>query len=127
LQQRRPLKHLWLWLRNDGRDFLRGGQGNGLIAGGRGKDVLDGGGGDDTFVFNEGDGRDRIRNFDRQGDDVIQLDVDGIDRFEDLLETASVRSFKSGDLVAFNFGDGDRLSVFTEDAGNITADDFIFV
>jgi len=111
----------------DGRDFLRGGEGNDLIAGGRGRDTLDGRGGDDTFVFNEGDGRDRIRNFDLQGDDMIQLGVDGIDSFEALLETASVRTFSSGDFVRFDFGGGDQLSFLTDEFENLNADDFIFV
>lgn len=112
---------------NGGRDRLTGGDGDDVLSGGRGRDVLDGGLGDDTFVFNEGDGFDRIRNFDLLGDDTLQLNVDGINSVEDFLGTLeSVRD--AGDAVSatFNFGDGDRLNIVLDSVDNLTSDDFIF-
>jgi len=110
----------------DGRDFLRGGEGNDILAGGRGDDRLDGFAGDDTFVFNTGDGRDTISSFNRLGNDRVILNVDGINSFEDLLATARVINGNGGDLVRFDFGNGDRLSIFTESFEALTADDFLF-
>lgn len=112
---------------NDGRDRLDGGAGNDVLAGGRGRDVLDGGLGDDIFIFNEGDGFDRIQNFDLLGDDVLQIDVDGINSFDDFIGTlTSVRD--AGDAVSatFDFGGGDRLNIVLDSVANLTADDFIF-
>lgn len=113
---------------NGGRDSLRGGDGNDILSGGAGSDRLDGGLGDDTFIFSEGDGFDRISNFDLLGNDVLQLDIDGIDSFDDFLGTlSSVRN--SGDAVSavFDFGGGDRLSITLESLESLTQDDFIFL
>jgi VCBS repeat-containing protein len=52
-----------------GNDRLLGGAGNDQLAGGHGDDVLDGGTGDDIYVYNFGDGRDRIT--DAGGNDLL--------------------------------------------------------
>jgi len=112
---------------NGGRDRLFGGDGDDILAGGQGRDVLDGGFGDDTFIFNEGDGFDRIRNFDLLGDDTLQLNVDGINSLQDVLDSlVNVRD--AGDAVSatFDFGGGDRLSITLDSVENLTSDDFIF-
>ncbi|MGX1902700.1 calcium-binding protein, partial [Thermolongibacillus altinsuensis] len=44
----------------DGDDILMGGDGADTLAGGRGNDILQGGNGSNTFVYNVGDGADRI-------------------------------------------------------------------
>lgn len=113
---------------NGGNDRLFGEDGNDILAGGAGRDVLDGGFGDDTFIYNEGDGFDRIRNFDLLGDDKLQLNIDGIDSVEDFLATlTSVRD--AGDAVSatFDFGGGDRLNIVLDSVDNLTEEDFIFV
>jgi len=112
---------------NGGRDWLIGGAGDDVLAGGTGRDILDGGLGDDTFIFNEGDGFDRIRNFDLLGDDVIELNVDGIDNLDDFLGTLS-RVRDAGDAVnaTFDFGGGDRLNITLDSLDNLTSEDFIF-
>ncbi len=43
-----------------GDDYLQGGVGNDLLSGGHGNDIMSGGDGDDTYLFNLGDGQDRI-------------------------------------------------------------------
>jgi|GEM_PF-7050113 len=110
-----------------GRDWLTGGAGDDVLAGGTGRDILDGGLGDDTFIFNEGDGFDSIRNFDLLGNDVIELNVDGINTLDDFLGTlTNVRD--AGDAVnaTFDFGDGDRLSITLESVESLTSEDLIF-
>ena len=112
---------------NAGNDRLTGGAGDDVLAGGTGRDVLDGGEGNDTFVFNEGDGFDRIRNFDLLGDDQLQLNVDGIDSVDDFLGMLT-RVQDAGDAVSatFDFGNGDRLNIVLDSVDNLTAEDFIF-
>ncbi|MEJ6388278.1 calcium-binding protein [Gymnodinialimonas ulvae] len=112
---------------NGGNDRLTGGDGDDVLAGGTGRDVLDGGTGDDTFVFNEGDGFDRIRNFDLLGDDKLQISVDGIETLDDFLGTLT-RVRDAGDAVSatFNFGDGDRLNIVLDSVDSLTSEDFIF-
>lgn len=46
-----------------GNDRLWGSSGDDVLAGGTGNDKLYGGSGSDVFVFNEGDGRDRVQDF----------------------------------------------------------------
>lgn len=112
---------------NRGGDRLSGGDGDDVLSGGRGRDVLDGGQGDDTFVFNEGDGFDRIRNFDLLGDDKLQINVDGIETVDDFLDTLT-RVRDAGDAVSatFDFGGGDRLNIVLDSVENLTSEDFIF-
>ena len=51
-----------------GTDHLIGGIGNDILAGGTGNnDLLEGGAGFDTYIYNAGDGTDRIE------DDVLKL------------------------------------------------------
>jgi trimeric autotransporter adhesin len=56
---------------DEGGDFLMGGAGDDLLAGGEGCDRLEGGDGSDLYLFNIGDGHDRITESDlNSGDDV---------------------------------------------------------
>ena len=56
-----------------GNDQLKGGNGSDVLNGGKGRDSLKGGFGADTFVFNNNNGKDTIKDF--QNDlDIIQLD-----------------------------------------------------
>ncbi|MDY0215175.1 MAG: calcium-binding protein, partial [Bacilli bacterium] len=48
----------------DGNDIVKIGLGNDTIIGGKGNDQLQGGGGDDTYIFNRGDGKDTIYDYD---------------------------------------------------------------
>lgn len=113
---------------NGGNDRLTGLDGNDVLAGGAGRDVLDGGNGNDTFIFNEGDGRDSIRNFDLLGDDVLQLNIDGINSVDDFLGTlTSVRDAGSAVSATFNFGGGDSLSIVLESVESLTSEDFVFL
>lgn len=63
---------------DSGRDRLVGGNGGDRLDGGDDADILTGGRGADTFIFDEGDGRDRISDFGRV--DFIRFDIsDDID------------------------------------------------
>lgn len=114
-----------------GRDFLRGQSGDDRIEGGAGNDFLSGGRGDDTFVFVGGDGDDRIRDFGNgngqhalyRGDDVLSLDVAGVDSFADV-EAAATQHFFGTEL---DFGDEGSILLFGVSAASLSADDFVFV
>ena len=54
-----------------GEDSIFGAGGNDILAGNEGSDFLDGGEGSDTYVFNVGDGVDRIFDSGNFGNDVI--------------------------------------------------------
>jgi VCBS repeat-containing protein len=75
---------------NAGDNSLTGNSGANTLAGGAGNDVLAGGAGNDTYVFQRGDGADRI--IDAEGSDVLRIggglkaaDLDAGRRGDDLL------------------------------------------
>ncbi|MEM9247189.1 MAG: spondin domain-containing protein [Pseudomonadota bacterium] len=105
-----------------GADWINGNRGDDVVAGGLGEDTLTGGSGDDLFVYVAGDGDDLIRDFDRNGDDQLAVDVDGIDTFADLLATAEDVGFG----VEFDFGDGDSVLLRGVDLDTLTETDFVF-
>lgn len=112
---------------NGGNDFLRGGGGDDVISGGTGRDRLDGGAGDDTYVYNTGDGRDLIRNFDLLGNDTLQLNIEGVNNLDDFLDNlVAVSSAGDAQRASFDFGNGDRLDVILESVDSLTEDDFLF-
>ncbi len=55
----------------NGNDVLDGGNGNDILEGGKGNDRLIGGNGNDTYIFNLGDGQDRIK--DTAGSDTLKM------------------------------------------------------
>lgn len=70
-----------------GKDWLKGGGGKDYVEGGENNDKLWGGSGCDTFKFGDGDGKDRVMDFDATGrkHDIIDLsDVSDIGGWKDL-------------------------------------------
>lgn len=105
-----------------GRDKVLGGSGDDQLAGGQGRDYLSGGRGDDAFLFNSGDGRDTIWDFDRWGDDVLVLNVEGQD-FESIIDGAS-QSWRGTTL---DLGSGDSIFLNRVNIDDLGEDDFIFI
>jgi hypothetical protein len=81
------------------------GNGNDFLAGGTQDDILTGGIGADSFLFRRGDGRDLIIDYRGSQGDKIQIDINGIDNFDQLLATAQ----QQNGGVLFAFGNGDEL------------------
>ncbi len=106
----------------NGADYIRGGSGNDMITGGAGRDWVSGNAGDDVFVFVAGDGHDVIRDFDQNGDDVIALNVEGIDSFDDVLASAE----QAGRGVELDFGKDGSLYLRDADINTLDAGDFTF-
>ena len=72
---------------SNGNDRLEGRGGDDVINGYGGDDRLCGGDGDDTFVYDRGDGNDRIYDF-SDGDDILILtDLDTLSK-QDVLDHA---------------------------------------
>lgn len=121
-----------------GDDEIRAGSGNDVLTGGTGNDILTGGLGEDTFVFNTGDGADVITSLSTDSptsllneNDVIALNVDGIDTFEALLAVGTITlapaNLNVPDTITFDFGNGDSLSVNLADASLFDADNVVFL
>ncbi len=105
-----------------GADWINGNRGDDVVAGGLGNDTLKGGSGDDLFAFIAGDGHDLIRDFDRNGDDALALDIEGIDSFADVLTIAE----DIGYGVELDFGADGSVVLRGVDLASLTEADFIF-
>ena len=100
-----------------GRDQLEGGGGRDVILGGRGADTLTGNGGADRFVFEPGNGRDVITDFQQNRDKIVIME--GADEF-DALQITQV-----GDDVRIAFANT-IITVEEDTIANFTENDFIF-
>lgn len=101
-----------------GANMIRGGGGNDAIEGGGGNDVLDGQGGADRFVFDQGDGIDRVHNF--------SLMADLIDFSRTTLAFADLdfSTFRGDAAVAY--GSGDVILLTSIDTADLTEQQFLF-
>ena len=105
-----------------GNDTLEGNAGNDTLVGGEGKDYLRGGEGDDTYIFNKGDGEDRI--FDANGlADEIRLGHESVDVvFERVNSSLRVRMPGSLDAITIDSwynGDAYKIETFKSTDGNV--------
>ena len=107
---------------DDGNDTMYGYEGNDTLVGGTGNDYLEGGEGDDTYIFNKGDGEDRI--FDANGlADEIRLGHESIDVvFERVNSSLRVRMPGSLDAITIDSwynGDAYKIETFKSTDGNV--------
>ncbi|KRQ97736.1 choice-of-anchor I family protein [Bradyrhizobium valentinum] len=109
-----------------GRDILFGENGNDTLAGGRGNDQLYGGQGNDTFVFQRGDGRDLVFDFQSGAgsDDVIQLDAAAFADFNALMQSGAVSNTQIGTEIEYS--DGSSITLVGVNKATLTVDDFRF-
>lgn len=108
-----------------GNDYVLGGAGNDKVKGGVGEDIIDGGLGQDqltgaadadVYLFETGDGDDRIKGFE---DGLDKIYIVGVD-FDDV----TIKANKAGNAL-IRYGDGDTVR-FDLASTLITEDDFIF-
>lgn len=107
-----------------GRDTLLGGSGNDILSGDEGNDLMNGGAGNDRFVFDSGDGDDRITGFVAGGtQDRLDLRDAAFDfvRFSDVL----ARATDSGANVVINLGGGDSVTLIGVHEAQLRSVDFI--
>ncbi len=103
---------------NGGNDTIFGYSGNDVIIGGVGNDLLSGGNGSDTFVFGQGDGSDRISDF-QVAEDHIRFTSQGIN-YADL----SITQTTAGALITYDGSNTIELAGVS--ASDISQDQFIF-
>ncbi|MEM8828064.1 MAG: calcium-binding protein [Cyanobacteria bacterium P01_G01_bin.19] len=104
-----------------GNDEIRGGDGDDLLMGVTGNDTLRGEAGSDTFVFGNGDGTDRINDFD-PNEDLIGL-VEGELTFADITLTQ-----EGNNTILGVSGTGEELALLVKvSADAITEDSFVTV
>jgi Ca2+-binding RTX toxin-like protein len=106
---------------NKGHNVLSGGAGNDTLDGGHGNDTLRGGDGFDEFVFNQGGGKDHIKDF---TDDVDHINSDMVKSQADF-DALSVKQV--GADVVINFGGGDTLTIDHINVGKIDYNDFVVI
>lgn len=105
----------------DGDDLLDGGAGDDSLSGGEGNDILIGGPGDDflgdnfgtnTFIYNTGDGNDRIYGYDGDGSRLV------------LGSGISVSNVQLSNSSHHHQGYSDLSISFSDQPGNIEVDEF---
>ncbi|WP_146344490.1 fasciclin domain-containing protein [Phaeobacter marinintestinus] len=105
-----------------GNDQLYDNTGDDIVEGGTGNDLIVSGGGNDVFVFNSGDGNDRVVGF-RDGHDMIDLSgYAGIDSFADIAGDIT----SSGLRTMIDLDDGDSIMLLGINGSQLDASDFIF-
>lgn len=102
-----------------GGDKLNGGKGNDTIHGDEGNDTLTGGKGIDTFVFEAGDGKDKITDFGK-GADVIDFNSQFAD-FDAVIDAAT--EGKKGVTIAY---EGGSVLLLGWEISDLNADHFDF-
>ena len=112
-----------------GNDLVQSGGGNDQLIGGMGNDVLNGGAGQDTYVFNAGDGSDRVSDAPGEGNRLLfgpGISVNSVTLGLGAGDSLSVRTGVAGDAIqilerlegtlepsidALEFADGATLSI----------------
>jgi Ca2+-binding RTX toxin-like protein len=103
-----------------GNDMLFGGDGNDLLDGGRGNDMLHGGSGNNIYLFNRGDGQDRIYSEDYAGIGKHNTILFG----EGISGNELMARREGEDLVLWLDGSGDQITVtnyFRTESGPLDA------
>ena len=121
----------------EGNDRIFAGEGDDTVLGGAGNDWIWAGKGSDLIVFNEGDGRDKVLDFDRRShkneltSDRVQLDVsigsNAIDDFaelEALIASGDIGLSTRGGSLTLAFDNGDELTLGGVRA--LSAEDWLF-
>lgn len=101
-----------------GKDTIRAGRGDDNIRGGEGNDILKGGAGSDSFIFELGDGKDRILDFDTHGpiQDVIVMNNPGA--------LKNIEIYERFNNVFIEYGKGDTIILKNVDLDDLSHKNF---
>ncbi|MCV3766099.1 calcium-binding protein [Rhizobium sp. TRM95796] len=100
-----------------GKDTIKAGAGVDHIEGGRGNDRLSGEAQSDHFIFNDGDGKDTITDFDAVGGALAQDYID--------TDLTALTIKQSGANTIIDFGGGDTITLLGVKATDVDSSDFI--
>ncbi|MBK8918190.1 MAG: hypothetical protein IPM73_09120 [Betaproteobacteria bacterium] len=89
-----------------GNDEIYGGAGADVLAGGVGNDVLSGGAGNDVYIFQRGDGQDKVYDYDWQAGNIDTIRF-GPDNLPDDIKVIS----QGRDLTLAISGTSDRITI----------------
>lgn len=106
----------------EGNDIVHAGRGDDFILGGPGDDTLRGGHGSDTFLYDLGDGRDTIVDFNSGIDHIALFGFEGAN-FVTLI-MPSITYMEGNALITL--GDGQTLLLLDIEPGSLSAVDFVF-
>lgn len=110
---------------NKGNDKLFGGKGNDTMSGGSGRDLLVGGRGHDDFVFRDGDGNNRIRDF-AALDNREDIDLVGVTEITGFRDLKNNHMTQIGDDVVIDDHAGFTVTLLNVDIGDLGKGDFLF-
>ena len=106
------------------KDKLKGGGGDDVMDGGGGKDSLKGGGGADRFVFGEGFGRAKVKDFD--GGEGDRLDLSRIDAVRSWADLRDDHLREKDDKVVLKAGEDGAVKLIGLTLDDLAADHFLF-
>ena len=96
-----------------------------MLDGGTGQDILTGDAGDDLFVFSDGQGRDRIEDFQAGAGSDDQLDLRNVTSINDMAELLAASTQDGSDTV-INLGGGNEVTLVGVNRTDLHVDDFVF-
>lgn len=100
-----------------GKDTIKAGSGIDHVEGGKGNDRLTGGAQSDHFIFDAGDGKDTLTDFDAVGGALAQDYID--------TDLTPLTIKQSGDNTIIDFGGGDTITLIGVKASDVGDSDFI--
>ncbi|MEL6241162.1 MAG: hypothetical protein AAFY74_16730 [Pseudomonadota bacterium] len=119
-------------LGDEGNDRLSGGGGDDVLDGGAGNDRLTGGGGSDNFIFRDGDGENRIVDFNALNDNE-KIDLSGVTTITSFADLAANHMTQQGaDVVISDLNPGTTaagpltITLAGVDIADLDANDFLF-
>jgi hypothetical protein len=107
-------------------DILVGTSGRDLMQGGKGKDTISGEAGADIFLFNRGDGKDKVTDFSAVGSDHDVLDLSSVSEIANFKDLMQNHIDKAAGGVVIHFGKADEIFLQHVKFGSLDKSDFDF-
>ena len=109
---------------DNANDTIYGSNGNDTLVGGRGADVLEGGAGNDVFIFDDGEGNDRIRGFEANNGSE-KIDFSNLSTLNNLSQVMNA-AVQSGANVNIKVNAYDAITLENVWLNQLDNSDFIF-
>jgi Ca2+-binding RTX toxin-like protein len=109
---------------NSGSNILKGQAGADYLTGGKGNDTLYGGADTDHFVFHNGDGADKIADFDTKGADHDVIDLSHVSGLSDFADLKAHDMQQDGSALVIDVTSHDTITLDGVKLNHLTAADF---